>query len=1041
MSDVAQPVFLSYARRVSRSPTEALAERLGPETAFFDSQDIALGEAFPTVLRDAVLEARVVVVFATETYFDRPYCWKEWSLALAPWDTLLRRGAKAAALEAALAHLIIVLPESGPPPLDRLPPNLRRENLPNARDLDAVTAHVAARLEHVDCSIGERLDALGVREIVTAGLGGTDLLLPEGSLRGRCLLDPGATSLGDGFVGRAAELFQLDSLLRPGGGGGGVAAITGALIAGGGFGKSRLALEYVWRYQALRFPGGVFWLNADAGPDGLEPMWHAVLQALDPEVPELSEFSTQRRDVRAELDAALRRHHEGEEGPCLVVLDNVPEPRPGEPVASLDDLLPGRRWVTVLATSRRRLSEAHGNTLSVDVLDKGSARLLLLYGVGPHEGLSTTEWDEVTAWVGRLPLALELLNRGIAYEVFTADELLEQARGHSPTRVGERAHEVLQEHVPEGSLRGICEAFDLTFTRLPPKVLVVAQRAAWFGGASLPKAMVDGLCASAGVDSSRVRAWLVSRSVWGRAPTSAAAVWSMHRLIADYLQVTSPAPLTEWRSAIGSLNGLAAEGAATRAEERQQLLAVVDAALEAAASAPKGVGPDDGRLLGQVASWLEDLGKASGVLSPLVAAQQLLEGSVLPLFPREEAPLDWSWAQNKLGTVHSALGEGRGDEGVLEASISAHRSALEVLTRASTPVDWAQTQHNLGSVLQILGERRGDDGLLEASVRAYRSALEVRTRETSPVDWATTQNNLGNVFQILGGLRGDEAMLEASVEAYRTALQVRTRQAAPADWGKTKHNLGIVLRVLGARRGDEEMLETAVAAFRSALQVRTCETSPADWAMTQNSLGTVLWTLGERRGDEVLLGASAEAYRAALEVRTREAAPMSWAMTQHNVGNVLRAIGEHRIANGKEALEDLEASVEACRAALEVFTRASAPVSWAATQCSLGNALRVLGEHRGDGALLEASVGAYHSSLEVHTRVSAPVGWATTQINLGLALRGLGERQGDRELLKASAEAHRLALEAFREAGHSVHAQMAQRNLDSVRRLLQESPP
>ncbi|MEN0067778.1 MAG: TIR domain-containing protein [Myxococcota bacterium] len=417
MSEAAHPVFLSYARRSSLEAARTLAGRLGDDTAFLDTEDVALGETFPAVLRDAVLEARVMVVFATETYFTRPYGWKEWHLALAPWRTLLQRRADSAALEAALAHLVLVLPEPGARiPSDRLPPSPRRRNWPHAGELDVVASFVEERLRQVTRSIGATLDDLGVREAVATGVGGADLLLPVRAPVGRLVLEQTATSLDEGFVGRAVELHQLDDLLRPGDGGrGGLVAVTGAVLAGGGFGKSRLALEYVWRYQPLRFPGGVFWVDADVAPEALESQRHRVLRTFVPGLPGLPQLQAEGRDVAAELDDALRQHQD--DGPFLVVLDNVPEPGPGEAPASLDALFPGRRWVTLLATSRRRIDEARAATLAVDVLDPDAARRLLLQNVDRRGGVPEAAWDAVTAWVGRLPLALVLLNRGLFHGV------------------------------------------------------------------------------------------------------------------------------------------------------------------------------------------------------------------------------------------------------------------------------------------------------------------------------------------------------------------------------------------------------------------------------------------------------------------------------------------------------------------------------------------------------------------------------------------------------------------------------------------------
>ena len=80
------PVFISYARKTSRKPAEALHRELGGEEglAFLDKTDIEAGELLPKALVDALLDSKVVVVFADETYFNREYCRRELQTALAP---------------------------------------------------------------------------------------------------------------------------------------------------------------------------------------------------------------------------------------------------------------------------------------------------------------------------------------------------------------------------------------------------------------------------------------------------------------------------------------------------------------------------------------------------------------------------------------------------------------------------------------------------------------------------------------------------------------------------------------------------------------------------------------------------------------------------------------------------------------------------------------------------------------------------------------------------------------------------------------------
>ncbi len=71
--------FISYARKTSRDHAEALHHELGGDTglAFLDTSDIETLQKFPAEISEALLAAKVVVIFADETYFRRWYCLRE----------------------------------------------------------------------------------------------------------------------------------------------------------------------------------------------------------------------------------------------------------------------------------------------------------------------------------------------------------------------------------------------------------------------------------------------------------------------------------------------------------------------------------------------------------------------------------------------------------------------------------------------------------------------------------------------------------------------------------------------------------------------------------------------------------------------------------------------------------------------------------------------------------------------------------------------------------------------------------------------------
>ncbi|NEQ95729.1 MAG: tetratricopeptide repeat-containing protein [Cyanothece sp. SIO2G6] len=107
----------------------------------------------------------------------------------------------------------------------------------------------------------------------------------------------------------------------------------------------------------------------------------------------------------------------------------------------------------------------------------------------------------------------------------------------------------------------------------------------------------------------------------------------------------------------------------------------------------------------------------------------------------------------------------------------------------------------------------------------------------------------------------------------------------------------------------------------------------------QWQIGAIFNILGNRFSEFPLgnrafnLELSIAAYEAALQVRTREAFPEKWAMTQNNLG-----IAYSNRIRGDRA-ENLEKAIALYESALQVYTRETFPQDWVATQGNLVSAL------------------------------------------------------------------------------------------------------
>jgi hypothetical protein len=337
---MSHPVFISYARTTSRQHAEALHRELG-ELSFFDTSDIETGEQFPEVLVDALLDAKVVVIFADERYFQRWYCRKELETALKPFEILSKQSSHTQEKQnSTLDGIILALPPNQPGKvmtrlLHNLPPRLGTANWPMADNTTALATLIRNQVKTIQHSFGEVLDTLEKRVYVRNELLEESALPPPSDLRSvpHSELQGMPVSLRKGFVGRANELWTIHTALS---GMDGEPEPAVALFAHGGFGKTRLAAEYVQRYGAAHFPGGLFWINAERGKEGLEEQFYAILQSIRPIIPSLKDLrDTGGQDAVAnEMVTAVTEA--SQQGRVLMVVDNVPE----IPPAPLLDLVP-----------------------------------------------------------------------------------------------------------------------------------------------------------------------------------------------------------------------------------------------------------------------------------------------------------------------------------------------------------------------------------------------------------------------------------------------------------------------------------------------------------------------------------------------------------------------------------------------------------------------------------------------------------------------------------------------------------------------------
>ena len=147
---------------------------------------------------------------------------------------------------------------------------------------------------------------------------------------------------------------------------------------------------------------------------------------LRPETPALAVLQAGGVDVAVSLAAAARGHMPGQAQ--LWVLDHLPEPEAGQGLPTMAELCP--RWgeVAVIVTSRILPGDPELEVMELGPLTDEAGAALLTAGL-PAGAMAEAEARAVSAWVGGLPIALELLARSLDLGDLSLAELATLVRG------------------------------------------------------------------------------------------------------------------------------------------------------------------------------------------------------------------------------------------------------------------------------------------------------------------------------------------------------------------------------------------------------------------------------------------------------------------------------------------------------------------------------------------------------------------------------------------------------------------------------------
>ena len=636
------------------------------------------------------------------------------------------------------------------------------------------------------------------------------------------------------FTGRDNELAALHQAFRAGGATSAVQAVTGL----GGLGKTRLAVEYAFRYATAY--DLVWWIRAE-DPATMRGDYVELAKALAlPSGKDDQAIAALRRELQRRRD-------------WLLVFDNAEDP--GE----LFSLVPERHRGHVLITSRRR-EWPHAETRHLEVL---SAEAAVGYLQRRGQVADADLARDLADALGCLPLALAQAASVIATGMRAAD-YLDLLRKQSP--------ELFEEGHPADHEATIGSTWRVSVDRLAqrsPAAVALFRLAAFLGADAIPLDRLSPVpLMPAELAETLASPFLLSRATAALGEYSLAetadGLLSIHRIVQAVTRSELGEDEPRWAGLALATIAAAYPGQVREPETWEVCESLLTHALACAEHARRlrldvtVTVP----LIDRVARYLLARGRldsaAAAMDQAIPLAEQLGREDLIYLSCRNTygqlllARGDFTAARSACEEVYQARTRilGADDPETLRAS----RDLVEAVHRQGNWTEAAELQVRLTeSFTRVLGP----DDLETVTALAHQAAvlesighyaqalalqeqvLEARTRMLGQdhLDTLTAKASLAGALRNRGELRQARAMEEEVLEAFGRMLGQDHPYTLAA-----KSNLAGILRDLGelhqARAMEEEILEASS---------RVLGQDHPDTLTTKANLATTLYHLGELR--------------------------------------------------------------------------------------------------------------------------------------------------------------------------------------------------
>lgn len=173
---------------------------------------------------------------------------------------------------------------------------------------------------------------------------------------------------------------------------------------------------------------------------------------------------------------------------------------------------------------------------------------------------------------------------------------------------------------------------------------------------------------------------------------------------------------------------------------------------------------------------------------------------------------------------------------------------------------------------------------------------------------------------------------------------------------------------------------------------------------------------------------------AALTEEIREQSPLTWAATQNSLGNILSALGQQQ-----RNADFFNKAIACFNQALKVLGQEDSPLDWAATQANLGTALQALGRQESDSKLLKNSIDAYSAALLEYSRKETPQQWASVMFQLGVTFHTYGSLLKGNRVFQKSVVVYKNALAELDADNYALELTATHNNRGAVLHHLGES--